>query len=186
MKLLFIVLNIFIFIDICFAEDNTTSKITKYEVSQTLDMLGGKDKIMQGAKELAEKKYYLANQIILWERSPKVQNYSDLDNKKMILDLKVINQRINKETYSKNIITFNEYNIEFIGTKDEINKFLSALFFDNQEAYSLNNVINYIEIKQKKFNFEKDILFEHEAFVKYRIHKLQEDNQLYKLYVNLH
>ena len=71
-----------------FAEEDKP-KITQHEINEALYMLGGKENLMKGVKELAEKKYYLANQIILWERSPKVEKYSDLDNKKMILDLEV-------------------------------------------------------------------------------------------------
>jgi hypothetical protein len=177
----------FLIISSSFAEENRP-KITKYEVEETLDMLGGKENLMKGVKELAEKKFHLANQIIYWEKSPKITKRSDLDIKKMILDLEVINQRINKETYVKNMITFNEYNIEFIGTKDEINHFLTELFFDKQEVFSLDNILEYIEFENRKFDIEKDILFDYQAFVKYRIHMIKKDenNSIFKLFVNLH
>jgi len=67
----------------------------------------------------------------------------------MILDLQVINQRVDKENYAKNIVTFNEYNIKFVGTKDEINHFLTELFFDKQEKYSFDNVLMYKKTKIK-------------------------------------
>jgi len=34
-------------------------------------MLDGKENLMKGVKELSEKKDYLANQIILWEKKSK-------------------------------------------------------------------------------------------------------------------
>lgn len=188
-KILIILISISFCNTFLLAEE-TKTKITQYEINETLDMLGGKEKFMKDVEKYSEKRYYLANQIILWERSPKVERYSDLDNKKMILDLEVINQRINKETYAKNMITFNEYNIEFIGTKEEINHFLTELLFDKQENYYFENILMFKKNKDKTFDIKKDIIFDNEAFVKYRIHMIkQEENENkshFKLFVNMH